>query len=36
MSDNDIILLLMGFQDYDTITLVIKFVYVHESQVTMQ
>ena len=26
MSDNDIFLLLMGFKDYDTITLVIKFV----------
>ena len=36
MSDNDIFLLLMGFQDYDTIALVIKFVKcAFESRVTV-
>ena len=36
MSDNDKFLLLMGFQDYDTITLVIKFVKcAFESRVTV-
>ena len=36
MSDNDKFLLLMGFQGYDTITLVIKFVKcAFESRVTV-